>query len=205
MTVLENNDQPLVSVIIPTYNRAAWLEGAIESILDQSYSNFEILVIDDGSTDDTPGIAARYGETVRYISQPNRGPAAARNLGVKYATGHYIAFLDSDDRWRKHKLFQQVALMVSDPSIKICYTDEIWIRRGRRVNQRKIHRKYSGWIYQRCLPLCIISPSSVMIHRDLFSEVGGFDENLPVCEDYDLWLRISCTYPIAFIDQPLII
>lgn len=205
MVSSENPASPLVSVIIPTYNRAAWLAAAIESVLAQSYSNHEVLVVDDGSTDNTRNIATGYGDRVHYLFQPNRGPAAARNLGIHHANGCYIAFLDSDDRWLKHKLRTQVALVTSDPSIKICYTDEIWIRQGRRVNQKKIHRKYSGWIYQRCLPLCIISPSSVMIHRDVFTAVGMFDEEFMVCEDYELWLRISQAYPIAFIDQPLII
>lgn len=201
----ENPDRPLVSVIIPTYNRAAWLVAAVESVLAQSYSNFELLVIDDGSIDNTREVVTRYAEKVRYIYQSNRGPAAARNRGLQEAHGDYIAFLDSDDRWLKHKLREQVALVTSDPSLKICYTDEIWIRHGRRVNQKKIHRKYSGWIYQRCLPLCIISPSSVMIQREVLAMVGGFDESFPVCEDYELWLRISRVYPIAFIAKPLII
>jgi hypothetical protein len=116
-----------------------------------------------------------------------------------------ITFLDSDDRWLKQKLQTQVELMIRNPDIKTCYTDEIWIRRGVRVNQKKIHQKYSGWIYQKCLPLCIISPSSVMIHREVFDKVGLFDEDFLVCEDYDLWLRVSHLFPITFIDQPLII
>jgi len=205
--MLEDTGQnrPLVSVIIPTYNRASWLKGAIDSVLEQTFTNFELLIIDDGSTDDTREIIANYGVQVKYFYQPNKGPSAARNSGIKKARADLITFLDSDDRWLKNKLQTQVDLMITDPGIKICYTDEIWIRRGKKVNPKKIHQKYSGWIYQKCLPLCIISPSSVMIYREVFDKVGLFDESLLVCEDYDLWLRISQRYPITFINEPLII
>lgn len=206
-SMLEDTGQnrPLVSVIIPTYNRASWLKGAIDSVLEQTFTNFELLIIDDGSTDDTREIIANYGVQVKYFYQPNKGPSAARNSGIKKARADLITFLDSDDRWLKNKLQTQVDLMITDPGIKICYTDEIWIRRGKKVNPKKIHQKYSGWIYQKCLPLCIISPSSVMIYREVFDKVGLFDESLLVCEDYDLWLRISQRYPITFINEPLII
>jgi glycosyltransferase involved in cell wall biosynthesis len=200
-----NQNLPLVSVIIPTYNRASWLKGAIDSVLNQTFSNFELLIVDDGSTDNTKELVDSYGDKIKYIFQPNQGPAAARNSGIKNRQVELISFLDSDDRWLKDKLQTQVNLMTADPSIKICYTDEIWIRRGKRVNPKKIHQKYSGWIYQQCLPLCIISPSSVIIHREVFEKVGLFDESLLVCEDYDLWLRVSHHYPIAFINKPLII
>ena len=200
-----NKPHPSVSVIIPTYNRASWLTGAIESVLEQTFSDYELLIIDDGSTDNTLEIVNPFGDRIKYFYQSNRGPSAARNLGIKNARGEFITFLDSDDRWLKNKLLAQVNLMTADPQVKICYTDEIWIRRGVRVNPGKIHQKYSGWIYQRCLPLCIISPSSVMIHREVLERVGLFDETFPVCEDYDLWLRVSSRYPITFINKPLII
>jgi glycosyltransferase involved in cell wall biosynthesis len=196
---------PSVSVIIPTYNRASWLIDAIDSVLNQTFQDFELIIVDDGSTDGTHEIVAQYGKRIQYFYQSNRGPASARNLGIKKAKADLITFLDSDDRWLKQKLQTQVDLIQKYPDIKICYTDEIWIRRGIRVNQKKIHQKYSGWIYQKCLPLCIISPSSVMVNRDVFDKVGLFDDDFLVCEDYDLWLRISCYFPITFIDQPLII
>jgi glycosyltransferase involved in cell wall biosynthesis len=198
-------NNPTVSVIIPTYNRAAWLKQAIESVLAQKFKDFELLIIDDGSTDNTIDSIKNYGDRVIYKFQSNQGPAAARNLGIKSAQADLISFLDSDDRWVVNKLEKQVSLMRNNPSIKICYTDETWIRKGVRVNQKKIHRKFSGWIYQKCLPLCIISPSSAMIHRDVFDRIGLFDESLLVCEDYDLWLRISAFFPITFIDEPLIL
>ena len=196
---------PSISVIIPTYNRASWLTGAIDSVLNQTFQDFELIVIDDGSTDGTREIVAEYGDRVQYFYQFNRGPASARNLGIKHAQADSITFLDSDDRWLRGKLQRQYDLMKGNSDVKICYTNEIWIRRGVRVNQKKIHQKYSGWIYQKCLPLCIISPSSVMIHREVFAKVGLFDEDFLVCEDYDLWLRVSQYFPITFINEPLII
>ncbi len=205
MVEAERKNCPIVSVIIPTFNRASWLIGAIDSVLNQTFQDFELIVVDDGSTDGTLEMVAEYGDRIQYFYQPNRGPAAARNLGIKKAKADLITFLDSDDRWLKGKLQTQVDLTRKNPAIKICYTDEIWIRKGVRVNQKKVHRKYSGWIYQQCLPLCIISPSSVMIHREVFDKVGLFDEDFLVCEDYDLWLRVSRLFPITFIDQPLII
>jgi len=199
----QNN--PFVSIIIPAYNRASWLNGAINSVLGQTFKKFELMIVDDGSTDNTREIVTSYGDKVKYFFQSNKGPSAARNLGINNAQADLVTFLDSDDRWFKNKLQIQVDLMTKDSSIRICYTDEIWIRSGIRVNQKKIHKKHSGWIFQKCLPLSIISPSSVMIHREVFEKVGLFDENLLVCEDYDLWLRISSHYPITFIDIPLII
>jgi len=199
------NTAPKVSVIIPTYNRCAWIKHAIDSVLQQTYQNFELLIVDDGSTDITKGILAEYGKKIKYFYQSNKGPASARNLGIKQSKGTYICFLDSDDRWVKSKLETQINLVTEHPEIKICYTNETWIRKGIRVNQKQIHQKYSGWIYRRCLPLCIISPSSVMIHRDVFEKVGNFDEEMTVCEDYDLWLRISQRYPISFINKKKIV
>ena len=196
---------PLVSVIIPTFNRSNVLNEAIKSVLNQSFQDFELIVVDDGSTDGTSELLESYGDSIHYCFQENKGPSAARNLGIKNATGLYITFLDSDDLWLPDKLFTQMDLIFSNPEIKICYSDEIWIRKGVRVNQRKRHRKYSGWIFKHCLALCIISPSSVLLHREIFNHVGMFDENLIVCEDYDLWLRVSLKYPITFINDPFII
>jgi GT2 family glycosyltransferase len=126
-------------------------------------------------------------------------------MGIRAARGRYLSFLDSDDLWRKDKLEVQVRFLDANPHYAVCYTDEVWIRRGRRVNPKKSHRKHSGWIYDRCLPLCIISPSSALMRRGVLDTVGLFDENLPVCEDYDLWLRVASRFPIFFLDRKLII
>ncbi len=196
---------PRVSVIIPTYNRYPFLIEAVESVLSQSYRDFELIVIDDGSEDNTAEITHRYPDRLRYFYQENQGASAARNQGIKVSRAELITFLDSDDLWDMDKLRYQVDFMESTPEARICYTDEIWIRRGVRVNPRKRHRKNSGWIFDRALELCIISPSSVMIRRELLQEVAYFDEELAVCEDYDLWLRIASINPIYLIDKPLII
>ncbi len=196
---------PKVSIIIPTYNRYKFLSETIDSVLSQSYTDYELIVVDDGSTDKSGEVARKYNGSISYIYQDNRGVSAARNRGIAASTGEYVCFLDSDDLWQPDKLKVQAALMDSQPKYPLCYTDEIWIRNGVRVNQRRKHAKYGGWILSHCLPLCIISPSSVMIRRGLFDKLGLFDEALPACEDYDLWLRIAKDYPIYFISQPLII
>lgn len=196
---------PEVSVIIPTYNRATLLPRAIDSVLNQTYRDFELLVIDDGSTDHTPGIIKQYMGKLTYIRQNHRGVAAARNLGIKSSNGKWIAFLDSDDYWLPKKLERQMEFMRAQPDLLISQTDEIWIRKGRHANPMKKHQKYGGYIFEKCLPLCIVSPSAVVINRQLFEKVGLFDENFPVCEDYDLWLRISLKFPIGFLPEKLIV
>jgi glycosyltransferase involved in cell wall biosynthesis len=163
-------------------------------------------VVDDGSTDGTAEEIKKFGGRVKLLQHPeNRGVSTARNKGIFHAKGKYVAFLDSDDQWTKGKLKIQVTFLDENPHYPLCYTDEIWIRRGKRVNPMVKHSKYSGWIFEKCLPLCIISPSSAMMRKTLFSKVGLFDEALPVCEDYDFWLRISARFPIFFINRKLII
>lgn len=196
---------PKVSVIIPTYNRAVFLSEAIDSVLNQSFRDFELIIVDDGSTDSTPHILRRWEGRIRWMRQENSGVSRARNTGIRAARGRYLSFLDSDDLWAREKLEVQVGFLDANPHYGVCYTDEVWIRRGRRVNPKKIHGKYSGWIFDRCLPLCIISPSSVLMRREVLDAVGCFDERLPVCEDYDLWLRVASRYPIFFLDKKLII
>jgi glycosyltransferase involved in cell wall biosynthesis len=196
---------PKVSIIIPTYNRATFLCEAIESVLNQTFRDFELLVVDDGSTDLTPYVVQRWRGQIRWIRETHAGVSRARNVGIQASRGRYLCFLDSDDLWIRDKLETQVRFMDANPHYPVCYTDEIWIRRGRRVNAKKTHRKYSGWIFERCLPRCIISPSSVLLRRQVLDALGLFDEGLPVCEDYDLWLRVASRVPVFFIDKKLII
>lgn len=177
---------------------------ALDSILAQTYPPLEIIVIDDGSTDDTANVIRDKYPSVIYLYQENQGVSNARNKALEIANGEWISFLDSDDAWLPEKLTRQVASLQESPEYKICHTEEIWIRRGKRVNPRIKHQKFGGNIYEQCLPLCVISPSAVMIHRDIFTDIGNFDESLPACEDYDLWLRICARYPVLFIDKPLI-
>ena len=192
-----------ISVIIPSYNRCASLIKALHSVYQQSLAADEVIVIDDGSTDDTALMVKQQFPQVHYHYQANAGVSAARNQGIALANSEWLAFLDSDDEWLVDKLAKQQQQLQQQP-LKVCHTEEIWIRNGKRVNQMKKHAKIGGWIFQQCLPLCAMSPSSIMIHSSVFAEVGLFDESLPACEDYDLWLRISHRYQVSFISEPLI-
>jgi glycosyltransferase involved in cell wall biosynthesis len=195
---------PTVSVVIASYNRASLLKEAIDSVLTQDFDDFELIVVDDGSTDDTPELLRSYAN-ICVVRQDRRGVSAARNAGVRRASGEFLAFLDSDDLWLAEKLSAQIAFFKTHPRAVICQTEEIWIRRGVRVNPRRRHRKYSGMIFERSVELCLVSPSAVMLERSLLDKVGRFDESLPACEDYDLWLRIACRFPIHLITTPLVI
>ena len=201
----KTTNHPLVSVIIPTYNRGWIIKEAIDSVLAQDFEDFELIIVDDGSTDHTAAIINSYQEDIIILRQKNQGVSAARNRGLAEASGSFVAFLDSDDLWLPQKLSRQVDFFHSNPDALICQTEEIWIRNNMRVNPKKRHKKPSGMIFEPSLALCLVSPSAVMIRHCLFEEVGVFDERLPACEDYDLWLRISCRYPVYLIDTQLII
>jgi glycosyltransferase involved in cell wall biosynthesis len=207
-----------ISVIIPTFNRADMLRRAIDSVLQQSLPPRELMIVDDGSSDATrelvtaiqqrttdSGGVARAAPQVRYLYQSNSGVSAARNRGIRHASGEWLAFLDSDDAWLPRKLETQAKMLARFPGHRLCHTQEQWIRHGRRINQMKKHRKSGGAIFPSCLPLCVISPSSAIIHRTLFDDVGLFDETLPACEDYDLWLRICAHEEVLYVDTPLLL
>ncbi|MCJ7579315.1 MAG: glycosyltransferase family 2 protein [Candidatus Aminicenantes bacterium] len=202
----------MISIIIPSYNRAEFLKEAIQSVLDQDYlksdsdsRRFELLVIDDGSTDQTKAAVESFSSPLLYRYQDHKGVSAARNLGIKLSKGDYVAFLDSDDLWKTDKITIQMSLMKSLPQTKICYTEETWIRNSVFVNPRKKHQKYSGWIFEKVLPLCLLSLSSALFHRSIFEKIGIFDEDFPACEDYDFGLRVALRYPIHLITKPLIV
>ena len=194
-----------VSVIIPTYNRKNLLKRALHSANSQTFVPQEIIVVDDGSSDGTKDWVLERFPCVRYISQDNSGVSSARNRGIREAKGSWIAFLDSDDEWMPDKLEKQEIAINDSKEAWLCHTNEIWIRNGIRVNQMKKHQKYGGDVFENCLDICRISPSSALIKKEVFEMVGLFDESLNVCEDYDLWLRITSVLPIIFLDQPLII
>lgn len=194
-----------ISVVIPTFNRISLVARAIDSVLKQSLNPYEIIVVDDGSDDGTSEMIQNKYKSIKLIQQQNNGVSAARNNGIKHAKGDWIGLLDSDDEWTEKKLENQVDRLIKTPEYDFCHTNEIWIRNGVRVNQRKKHEKYGGYIFDKCLDICRISPSSVLFRKNILDHVGWFDDQLPVCEDYDLWLRITAEYRILFIDDPLII
>lgn len=194
-----------ISVVIPTFDRADLVLRALTSVHRQAMQPQEIVVIDDGSRDATAEqVSANFPE-VRLVRQTHRGVSAARNRGVEAATSEWIALLDSDDEWLPHKLATQWQQLGDHPEFRMAHSEEIWIRRGVRVNPMKKHAKRGGWIFRHCLPLCAMSPSSALIHRSVFDRVGLFDESLPACEDYDLWLRVTARYPVLFSEEPLIV
>ena len=200
---MENN----VSVIIPTFNRGRLLKKAIDSVLNQTHTDLELIIVDDGSDDETPAMIAWYQkrnqQKIIFVQQKNRGPAAARNQGLAAARHDFIAFLDSDDWLQPDKIGLQVAAMQKEPDYLISHTEEVWYRDGKLLNQKVKHRKESGFIFGRCLDLCAVSMSTVMIRRQLIEQEGLFDEQLPCCEDYDYWLRVSVKHPFLLINRPL--
>ncbi len=197
---------PKISVIIPTYNRGHFLKEAINSVLHQTYSEFELIIVDDGSQDDTPKVVKSFKDRrIRYIYCPHQGVSHARNVGIKNAQGEFIAFLDSDDLWLPKKLEIQKNFLTQASNLLICQTEEVWVRNGRRVNPKKYHRKPSGRMFNQSLRRCLISPSAVMMHRRLFETIGLFDEQMPVCEDYDMWLRVTLRFPVYLIPQALVV
>ena len=193
-----------ISVVIPTYNRRKTIGRSIDSVLNQTLFPSEIIVVDDGSTDGTCDYIQSNFPSIKLLHQPNKGVSSARNMGIRSSNSDWVALLDSDDEWFPQKLEKQVMTLSQSPDIKFCHTEEIWIRNGVRVNQMKKHQKYGGHIFYKCLDMCRISPSSVLFHQSILDDVGYFDKDLKVCEDYDLWLRITAKFPVLYIDESLI-
>ena len=192
-----------ISVVIPTYNRYEVLKRALTSVFAQTYTPFEVIVVDDGSTDKTSDIQKDF-PTIKYFYQKNSGVSSARNLGIKNSTCKWIAFLDSDDEWDENKLQEQVELHKENPNILMSYTAEKWVRNSVEVKVPKKFKKFGGKIFKECLSHCIIAPSATLLHKELLHVVGMFDEKLEVCEDYDLWLRVTCRHKMGLVDKPLI-
>lgn len=195
-----------ISVVIPTYNRVHTIERAIQSVLSQTVPPREVIIIDDGSSDGTLLlITSKFPAVTVLANDGNYGVSFSRNRGIHSARSRWLAFLDSDDEWQPNKLLEQQNCLAEDRQAVFCHTDEIWIRNGVRVNAHNKHKKQGGDIFDRCLAMCAVSPSSVVMHRSLFDRFGFFDENLPACEDYDLWLRIAAHIHVSYIDQQLVL
>jgi glycosyltransferase involved in cell wall biosynthesis len=192
-----------ISVIIPTYNRQRYLKKAIDSVVAQTYPYFELIVVDDGSDDDTAGLVAGYNKDIVFIQQENKGPAAARNTGIRAARHDILAFLDSDDWFAENKLAKQLGAMQVNPAFLISHTQETWFRNGKILNQKAKHNKNGGDIFSQSLKLCAVGMSTVMIHREVFDTFGLFDEEFRCCEDYEFWLRVSAKQDFLLVDEPL--
>lgn len=198
---------PLVSVIIPVFNRTIQPVRAVQSVLEQTFSDWELLLVDDGSDMETKRVLLELQRPPRIrvlFSRSNRGVSAARNRGILSARGRLIALLDSDDTWHPQKLQQQLEQLERTPGSVICHTDEEWIRNSVPLHQKKIHAKPEGRIFLPSLPLCAVSPSSILLPRRLLLENGLFDEALPACEDYDMWLRLSSRFEFTLVRRPLV-
>lgn len=196
----------MITVIIPTYNRRYLLQGAIESVLQQTCERFELIVVDDGSTDDTASMVESINDSrVSYFFKEHSGVSAARNTGIKLSVAPVVAFLDSDDRWTEKKLERAVEYISAYPGKSIFHTEEVWYRNGSLLSQKRKHRKPSGYIYSKCVPICCIGMSTAVVKRGVFDRIGYFDEQLPACEDYDFWLRACSVFDVELIPEALTI
>ena len=204
--MLFNQNLETISVVIPTLNRCTFLQRAIESVLNQTVVPFEIIVVDNGSTDDTKKMVSSLYPNISYLIEEKNGVSAARNKGIKIAKSEWIAFLDSDDIWESKKLEKQLIFYNNyKEKIRFIHTNETWIRNGKFLNQMKKHEKSGGDLFKNCLKLCCISPSSSMIKKEVFKDYGFFDEELQVCEDYDMWVRITAKENVGYLTEPLVI
>ena len=197
---------PAVSIIIPVFNRRELVGRAIRSVLEQSCGDWELIAVDDASEDGTPErIAEEFGDRARLLVQErNRGVSAARNRGIEAAIGEWVAFLDSDDEWVGRKLERQMAELWRT-GLEVCHTDEIWIRNGVQVNPPDQYRKRGGDLFEQALAVCCMCPSSLLLRRNLFARLGMFDEKLPACEDYELFLRLTARQQVAYVDEKLVV
>jgi glycosyltransferase involved in cell wall biosynthesis len=193
-----------ISIIIPTYNRAKLLERAIISVLSQTYQEYELIVVDDGSEDETKEVCERF-QNVHYLYQENRGVSSARNRGVVHAKYEWIAFLDSDDTWMPTKLERQATYHHNNRNSYISQTQESWMRQEKAVKAMDKRIYMEEGIFKACVKQCIVGASTVLIHKRVFEEVGLFDEAFEVCEDYELWIRIAKKFDIALLDEALIV
>lgn len=193
----------VISVVIPVFNRIEPLRRALRSVFNQTSKNFEVIVVDDHSSLNVKAVCEEF--PVTYMKTSGKGVSAARNTGIQAAQTEFVAFLDSDDEWQPEKLQKQIEYLNANPEISIVHTNEVWIRNGQKVKQAPKHQKFGGRIFDKCCELCIIAPSSVLAKKTLFDQVGLFDEEFTVCEDFDLWLRITSEHEVGFLTEELTI
>lgn len=202
----QSRPEPMVSVIVPVYNGEQWIHQCLESIRAQTFTDYEIIVVDDGSTDNTPQLLAEQGTEIRSFRTENRGVSAARNKGIREARGKYVAFLDADDLWEPDRLERQIAALEAPGAPAWIYSDALAVAGDSgeplyRIGQRV--KMFEGNILRPLLLNDFIPILTVLARKDIFNEVGLFDENMPPSEDWDLFLRIASIYPIAFIPECL--
>ena len=200
----KNENKYKISVVIPTLNRINTLQRALDSVINQTYKPAEIIVVDNGSSDGTLKFLREQYPKITILTENKIGVSSARNKGIKKSINQWIALLDSDDAWHPRKLEIQTSML--DSALKeynLIHTDEVWFRNNKHINQMKKHKKQGGYIFERCLSLCCISPSSVLFKKNILDKVGLFDESLPVCEDYDMWLKICSTEEVLFAQDKL--
>ena len=200
----KNENKYKISVVIPTLNRINTLQRALDSVINQTYKPAEIIVVDNGSSDGTLKFLKEQYPKITILTENKIGVSSARNKGIKKSINKWIALLDSDDAWHPRKLEIQTSML--DSALKeynLIHTDEVWFRNNKHINQMKKHKKQGGYIFERCLSLCCISPSSVLFKKNILDKVGLFDESLPVCEDYDMWLKICSSEEVLFAQDKL--
>lgn len=200
----KNENKYKISVVIPTLNRINTLQRALDSVINQTYKPAEIIVVDNGSSDGTLKFLREQYPKITILTENKIGVSSARNKGIKKSINQWIALLDSDDAWHPRKLEIQTSML--DSALKeynLIHTNEVWFRNNKHINQMKKHKKQGGYIFERCLSLCCISPSSVLFKKNILDKVGLFDESLPVCEDYDMWLKICSSEEVLFAQDKL--
>ena len=200
----KNENKYKISVVIPTLNRINTLQRALDSVINQTYKPAEIIVVDNGSSDGTLKFLREQYPKITILTENKIGVSSARNKGIKKSINQWIALLDSDDAWHPRKLEIQTSMLDrASKEYNLIHTDEVWFRNNKHINQMKKHKKQGGYIFERCLSLCCISPSSVLFKKNILDKVGLFDESLPVCEDYDMWLKICSSEEVLFAQDKL--
>ena len=200
----KNENKYKISVVIPTLNRINTLQRALDSVINQTFKPAEIIVVDNGSSDGTLKFLREQYPKITILTENKIGVSSARNKGIKKSINQWIALLDSDDAWHPRKLEIQTSMLdIALKEYNLIHTDEVWFRNNKHINQMKKHKKQGGYIFERCLSLCCISPSSVLFKKNILDKVGLFDESLPVCEDYDMWLKICSSEEVLFAQDKL--